>query len=253
MNTRYPLALSLAAILAMPAWTLARASCHATTGPLRYSLLELYTSEGCSSCPPAERGLSALRGGDAARRVALAFHVDYWDGLGWADRFAQPAYAARQRWLAGVAAGRTVYTPQFVLDGRDAGPAVPSPGTDAGPPGVELGLDLVQVRDDLLEVAVQVRRQTAMARPRLFIALYENDLDSRVVAGENAGRRLHHDFVVRSLEGPIALPDAPDLPVRRQFGLDRSWKRADLGVAVFVQDLADGRVHQALARDVCRQ
>jgi hypothetical protein len=87
----------------------------------RVSLLELYTSEGCSSCPPADRWLSTLRDDPRLWRlvVPVAFHVDYWDYLGWRDRFADPAHAERQRTLAGQGLLSTVYTPGLVLDGKE--------------------------------------------------------------------------------------------------------------------------------------
>src|SRR5271155_1572909 len=86
----------------------------------RVSLLELYTSEGCSSCPPAEEWLSKLKENPRLWKdyVPVAFHVDYWDGLGWPDRFASPAYTQRQRSYAQVWGGDTVYTPELVVDGH---------------------------------------------------------------------------------------------------------------------------------------
>ncbi|MGH8632371.1 MAG: DUF1223 domain-containing protein, partial [Burkholderiales bacterium] len=96
-------------------------TCEATSASRRVALLELYTSEGCSSCPPADRFMRSLeaRGFDSGKVVALAFHVDYWDSLGWRDRFAQPGFSLRQRSAADRAGARFVYTPQFLLDGRD--------------------------------------------------------------------------------------------------------------------------------------
>src|SRR3569832_1871687 len=91
------------------------ATCNAVSGASRNSLLELYTSEGCSSCPPADRWLSHLP--DDAGVVPLAFHVDYWDRLGWRDPFAQAAFSQRQR--ARNNGTGWVYTPQVMLDGKD--------------------------------------------------------------------------------------------------------------------------------------
>jgi hypothetical protein len=114
-------ALILACALALP--SAHAATCTATSGPARASLLELYTSEGCSSCPPADRWLSQM----PPRRdvVPLAFHVDYWDRLGWKDRFAQAAFSQRQR--ARNRGAGWVYTPQVMLDGaeRRSGPNAP--------------------------------------------------------------------------------------------------------------------------------
>src|SRR5437870_929713 len=102
------------------AWPASAAECIARSGPGTAALVELYTSEGCSSCPPADRWLSALGqrfGRD--RVVALSLHVDYWDYLGWKDPYAQRQFALRQRKLSQLQRVALVYTPQVVLQGRD--------------------------------------------------------------------------------------------------------------------------------------
>ena len=106
----------LAASDAVPA-----AQCSATSAEHRVPLLELYTSEGCNSCPPTDRWFSSLPGkGLTARKVvALAFHVDYWNDLGWSDPFSKPQYSDRQRAASLRNKARFVYTPQLLLDGRD--------------------------------------------------------------------------------------------------------------------------------------
>ncbi|HKE49745.1 MAG TPA: DUF1223 domain-containing protein, partial [Rhodanobacteraceae bacterium] len=109
---------NLALLLLLAAATLPRlhAECTAESGRDRPHLVELYTSEGCSSCPPAEKWMSSIR--DDARQVGLEFHVDYWDELGWRDPFADARYTARQRTLAERGASSIVYTPQIIVDGR---------------------------------------------------------------------------------------------------------------------------------------
>src|SRR3954465_2646270 len=91
------------------------------SGPQRVSLIELYTSEGCSSCPPAEEWLSSLRNDPRLWQsfVPVAFHVDYWDRLGGKKRFARPEFTARQRTYAAGASATTVYTPGFLIDGHE--------------------------------------------------------------------------------------------------------------------------------------
>ena len=96
----------------------AASTCTAQSGATVPAVVELYTSEGCSSCPPADRWLSALKGRDGV--VALAFHVDYWDSLGWKDRFAQPQFTQRQNATQRTSGARFAYTPQVILDSRDA-------------------------------------------------------------------------------------------------------------------------------------
>lgn len=229
--------------------------CSASSGPMRASLLELFTSEGCSSCPPADRWLSRLpvQSGSGARLVPLAFHVDYWNQLGWPDRFAKPAFSARQRWSAGVNQSRTVYTPQFLLNGRDAHlmqrglPAMRNEPEAAA----EIRLDLAPPAGGRMEVRGEARMRVPKEGSQVFLALYENNLTTRVEAGENAGSLLRHDFVVRDLLGPFRLPASGVLPIQHAFNLNADWKTADLGVSAFVQNMTTGEVYQALQRPVC--
>lgn len=230
--------------------------CSADSGPTRTSLLELYTSEACSSCPPADRWLSSLlrsQAGAPRRLVPLAFHVDYWNRLGWVDRFAKPAYSARQYRIAEVNRARTVYTPQFVLDGRDWRPTGSGyPETRNQPAAAELHLKLHSVERERLEIHGQARLRSPVNGAQVFLALYENDLTSRVEAGENAGQRLRHDYVVRELAGPLRIPASGMLSFQHRFALDGDWKRAHLGVSAFVQSAVTGEVYQALQRPACR-
>ena len=112
------MACAVGALLSLPALG---ATCGARSGASTVALVELYTSEGCDSCPPADRWLAgAFRGNaDTARAIPLAFHVDYWDRLGWKDRFASAAFTERQ--YAAMRANHTgfVYTPQVLVQGRD--------------------------------------------------------------------------------------------------------------------------------------
>src|SRR5512140_2749385 len=116
--------LILLASLAAPAPAMAAASCSAASTARTLPLVELYTSEGCDSCPPAERWLRATFPASttaSGRTAVLAFHVDYWNQLGWTDRFAKHEFTLRQQARVHAAGGRTVYTPQLLLQGRDAG------------------------------------------------------------------------------------------------------------------------------------
>lgn len=249
---------------AVPPWALLVASllsigpvqagaCNAVSGNARVALVELFTSEGCSSCPPADRWLSAVRTDGTAAIAPLAFHVGYWDRLGWPDRFAQPAFVERQYALARRQKSDLVYTPQFFRDGIDwrplrAGSATPK----AMPPGADLQLELAISADKRLEVSGEARLRRGGNKAEVYLALYENNLSSRIEAGENAGSLLHHDFVVRILRGPLPLPAGGAVAVKQVFELDPAWKRADLGVTAFVQDATSGRIHQALQLPLCR-
>lgn len=219
------------------------ATCTASSGVTRTSLLELYTSEGCSSCPPADRWLSQLSPNSGV--VPLAFHVDYWDKLGWRDPFAQAAFSQRQR--ARNSGLGWVYTPQVMLDGAGhrnwhrAGNLILKPM----PAQANLNLTLIQSHKSIdAQVDSRFNFSADDNKAQLFLALYENRLSSKVVAGENARRTLDHDYVVRELVGPLK-PRS-----RHRFTLQADWKAADLGVAAFLLD-AQGKTLQALAQPAC--
>ena len=220
------------------------ATCTASSGASRTILLELYTSEGCSSCPPADRWLSQLPPDSGV--VPLAFHVDYWDKLGWRDPFAQAAFSQRQR-ARNTGLG-WVYTPQVMLDGNDlrnwhrglASRLKPAPAQ------VGLTLTLAQTPGRIdAQVDSHFNKPAASQSARLFLALVENRLSSNVAAGENARRTLHHDHVVRELIGPL-----DPLRARHSFKLEAGWKVADLGLVAFVLN-AEGETLQALAQPAC--
>jgi hypothetical protein len=165
------------------------------SSPQKVHLLELFTSEGCSSCPPAEAWLSKLKSepGLWQNFVPLAFHVDYWDHLGWRDPFAAKEWTARQFQYSATWKNDGVYTPGFVLDGRESqAPSVPSASTDK--PGVlriALANDKVSAEFDPTNVAAK--------DIDLHVAMLGFDLHTKPTAGENNGRNLHQDFVVLSL------------------------------------------------------
>ena len=170
--------------------------CRAQSGPQVAPVIELYTSEGCSSCPPAEQWLSALKASATSRgAVVEAFHVGYWDYIGWSDRFAAPAFAARQRQAAAWNGLHTIYTPQVLRSGRDW-PAWG--GADPfGPTGpARVGITLREAGPDRFEAEVT----PAAGAPATWSAYWtvtEDGYSTQVGAGENTGRLLRHDFVVR--------------------------------------------------------
>lgn len=225
------------------------AECSARSGEFNTPLLELYTSEGCSSCPPADEWLSGLKGTDKV--VPLAFHVDYWDYIGWQDRFAKPAFTARQKQAAAANGSTFVYTPQVILNGRDfrnwrRGPSLESAVYRLRQPARgQLGLDLALPSADKLKVTAQSRDTQA----DVYIAIYENGLKSQVNAGENSGRELRHDYVVREWYGPFPLQSAHEW--QRMLDLKSSWKDRDGGAAAFIQNRNSGEVLQALNLKFC--
>jgi len=165
------------------------------SGPARASLIELYTSEGCSSCPPADAWLTSLKSdaGLWTNFVPVEFHVDYWDGLGWPDRFASPAFTERQRAYAAAWGRDSVYTPGLVLNGREWrswGGTPPSAGAAAG----TLFARVAGGRARVTWIAAVEGGAFEVHAARLGFGLL-----TRVGAGENSGRNLPHDFVVRGL------------------------------------------------------
>lgn len=164
--------------------------------PTRVHLLELFTSEGCSSCPPAEAWLSRLKSEPGLWRdfIPVAFHVDYWDRLGWRDPFAAKEWTARQYAYSASWRSESVYTPGFVLDGREwRNTRVPVHGTET--PGV---LKLSIVNGENASIAFQSSLKNN--RPlEVHLAQLGFALKTDVGAGENRGRQLVHDFVVLSL------------------------------------------------------
>ena len=166
-------------------------SCQARSGERQALLIELYTSEGCNSCPPADRWLSSLKGRPDV--LAAAFHVDYWDRLGWVDRFGSARHTERQAQQQRSSGAGFSYTPQVLANGRDWRGAPTLPILDK-PALVQLEAQ----RIDAQRVAVQVvARPGAPARLALWWALLEDGHVSAVRAGENQGVTLHHDHVVR--------------------------------------------------------
>ncbi len=177
--------------------------CQAQSKATPPTVLELYTSEGCSSCPPADRWLSTLKGRSDV--LALAFHVTYWDRLGWPDRFALPEGTARQHQLAQLAGSRQVYTPQIVANGKDwpQWHRAPLPGPAAATSAVA-----VKLKREGQQVTAEVGPSTgasgsAHAQLAGYWAVLEDQHESKVRAGENAGETLRHDHVVR-LYKPVA-------------------------------------------------
>jgi len=255
---RPPIA-SIAVLLAavLPAFA-AAAECRVASGPGTAALVELYTSEGCSSCPPADRWLSAFAGRRDPRVVPIAFHVQYWDSLGWKDRFGDPRYTGRQEAEGKLAGARFVYTPQVVVSGRDF------PDWRSGS-GFEKAIDAIHHRHAraTLEITSGVEPDgtvsgivTATLVPgvppanlALVIAAVQGGLASRVSAGENRGERLAHDFVTRDMA--ISTVGAGRTKHDFAFKPRPDWDSAHVSITAFLQDTATGDVVQALAAPPC--
>ena len=199
-------------------------------------LVELFTSEGCSSCPPADAALAALARDPSfksAEVIPLELHVDYWNQLGWADPFSGPEFTARQEEYARALGGEGLYTPQMVVDGWVSGVATSA--------ALRRGVQKAAARDKArLEVMVSpakpgldvVIRPPAGLSGRLLVALSEDRLSSKVERGENQGLTLAHAPVARLLVDEGAVSSEHHV----RLGLSSGWKRDQLRVVAFVQD-----------------
>ena len=174
------------------------------SGPTQTSLLELYTSEGCSSCPPAETWLSRLKNSPElwTNFVPIAFHVDYWDDLGWRDPWSARKFTDRQQAYAQTWAPDSIYTPEFVLNGGewlDWRRSKTAPVTT-----IKAGI-LTAVSTNGWNWKVTYQPITPQGGYNIHAALLVSELSSDVKAGENSGRRLNHDFVAVTLvKKPLA-------------------------------------------------
>jgi len=237
------------------------AGCVAESGSRTAALVELYTSEGCSSCPPADRWLSGLgpQGYAPDRVVPLSLHVDYWDYIGWKDPYAKREFSQRQRKLSQLQRMALVYTPQVVLQGRDFrdwggkafGEAVARINAQAAK--ARISLEIHSSKGNLLDVSVAAELLDPGRRGdlALYLAAYQNRLQSRVAAGENQGRTLAHDYVVLEWQGPFALGASGRVAERRGLPLLPKAASADSGVVGFVQDRGTAEVLQALMLPAC--
>ena len=254
-------AIAASALLSLAAHASAM-QCTAASGERRVALLELYTSEGCDSCPPTDRWVSGLpaRGFDVERLVVLGFHVDYWNYLGWTDPFAQTKFSERQRASSARNGVRVVYTPQLLFDGKDYrrgngpddfGERITAANRRAPAAVISLQVHPAQENSLLVNGVVTISDAAVRHAAQAYVALYENHLSNRIAAGENRGKQLQHDFVVRDLAGPFALAAGNPSGFSHSFRIAHNWKLKDLHVAAFVQHSRSGEVMQALALPHC--
>lgn len=229
------------------------AACSAKSGAATVPLLELYTSEGCSSCPPADKWISGIKTDNV---TPLAFHVDYWDYIGWKDKFSKAEYSDRQRKTAAFGGAGFVYTPQFVMNGRDfkgwdnsrLNQSVTA--TQKLASRANLSLDAVQENGKIiLRTSAQTTNPADAKKVDVFVAIYENKLVSQVKSGENSGRELKHDYVVREFFGAYQINNQNEFS--KNFTLSPEWAKRDAGAVVFVQNNQTGEILQSLALKFC--
>lgn len=219
----------------------------------RVSLLELYTSEGCSSCPPADKFLSNLSKSGVTNKqlIPLAFHVTYWDYIGWKDPYASINHDNRQRKIAQFDKSKSIYTPQFVLNGSDYR-AYDTFSESVR--GVILQLSDVDIilEAEKTHQQVNVSINTDSTKSKLegiayYLVVYENKLVSDIDDGENEGKTLNHNFVVRKIHGPfIQEKTSKKSAFEKIVKFEKQWKKEDLGIVAFAQNPITGKVMQAV-------
>lgn len=219
-------------------------------------VVELFTSEGCSSCPPADAllgRLDATQPVGGAEVIALAQHVDYWNYLGWSDPFSSHEFSERQGQYQRAFGKDSVYTPQMVVDGREelpggnSGRALEAIARAAREPKAEVSLSLVgDGADAAAPVRLGVRvdklpRASDGGAAEVLLAITEGGLSSDVERGENSGRKLTHVGVVRRLT-KLGEAGAGPFSAEAVVDLEKGWRRENLRAVVFVQEGASRRV-----------
>jgi hypothetical protein len=218
--------------------------------PRKVVVVELFTSEGCSSCPPADELLGRLRQDLSAKNIQvipLGFHVDYWDGLGWKDRFSSADFTQRQEQYARALNVDGPYTPEMVVDGaqefvgNDAGKAQRVVSQEAGQSAIAT-VKISSASAD--QLSVQVNAPPSSGDALVTLAITEDDLTTQVGSGENGGRTLHHAAVVRELRQLGRLHEG-SFEGTAQLKLQKEWKLQDLRAVVFVQQAPSGKIEGA--------
>jgi len=220
-------------------------------------IVELFTSEGCSSCPAADRLLSRLEQTQpvpGAQVIALEEHVDYWNQLGWNDPFSSPQYRARQNDYAVAFHAPNIFTPQMVVNGlvqfvgSDTSRAYHEIGAaaQAETTQIELGTSPNSRDPEMLDLSLRLNNpKTAKLRESdVYLAVTENNLITFVQRGENAGRTLRHSEVVRSFGviGKVDPKGASGGQLVSTLRLPKEWKRENLRAVVFVQERESFRI-----------
>jgi hypothetical protein len=249
----------LLAILMLPMNHSANPGPSAGTSPKSQPVVvELFTSQGCSSCPPADALLTKLATDQRLNIIPLSFHVDYWNHLGWRDPYSSPLASTRQSQYAAQFHQASVYTPQVVVQGRSEfvgsnGAAIRSAVERSMREQPELTVAISSAVRTATGVETRyefsVQRQLA-ADALAVVVLFQSGLDTAVQRGENGGRKLHNDFVVRDVRPAETIARAAASSVRGEAMIqaDRQWSR--LGVAVIVFDPKSRRILGAASRPV---
>lgn len=228
-----------------------------SSGPQKNALLELYTSQGCSSCPPADEWHAEVSKQKAFAEqglIPLAFHVDYWDYLGWKDPFANADYSMRQKMHQIQGAINALYTPQLILNSSELRPVSRLPTmfdsvkNTAAVVNLTLRLDTEDESSGLWDVQLTSTpfEEILASKQSVYFAVTESNLRTAVLAGENHGRSLLYNNVVRELIGPISISLDDEMVIERKIKLDTDWRKENLNLVAFVQS-ERGDIMQAIS------
>ncbi|HEY7545979.1 MAG TPA: DUF1223 domain-containing protein [Blastocatellia bacterium] len=228
-------------------------------------LVELFTSEGCSSCPPADRLLSELVQSQmvaGAEVIALSEHVDYWNRLGWADPFSSSAFSERQRIYSQVFENDSVYTPQMIVDGREefvgsnAARARNAIAQAARTAKATVTLSALPSEANRAAIKIHIENLPAATegdKVEVILAITESELQSNVTRGENTGRKLAHTAVTRKMESIGSLQQGDSFDREAAVDIDKGWNRDHLRAVVFLQERRSRRVLGAAAISLARK
>ncbi len=247
----------IAILTAMLSAAASAADCTVRSGATTNALVELYTSEGCSSCPPAEKRLSRFAARRDAGVVPIAFHVHYWDYIGWKDLYADPRHTERQRAFALATGARSVYTPQVIVAGNDFRAwsdervfAEAVRAAQSRKPGASIEITPRRAADGTIEGDVSAAIAEAARSPLvLVVAITQDGVTSRPNAGENKGETLAQNFIVRDV---AEFRGNASIAGHFRFAPKASWALDRMSVVAYVQDARTGRVLQALSAPACR-
>jgi hypothetical protein len=205
-------------------------------------LVELFTSEGCSSCPPVDKAVAELQSRQPvanAQVVLLSFHVDYWNELGWKDRFASHDYTLRQQQYSALFSEGSVYTPEVVIDGKESQAQwLPDEIRNAAGATKPVTVRIASKSPHVVAISAQADSNT---HARVLVAVTEDGLSTKVGGGENGGRLLTHSGVVRNLSS-LGKLEKGALSRDYTVSLDPQWQVSKLMLVCFAQDEKTGRV-----------
>ncbi|MBC3863257.1 DUF1223 domain-containing protein [Undibacterium jejuense] len=219
------------------------------------ALLELYTSEGCSSCPPADKFLQNVAqnaGLHPDQVIPLALHVDYWDYIGWKDPFAKRLFTERQQELSAYVHSRTVYTPEFFINGKEFRNWNSGLTSELEKIKQQAALASIKLRQTGIsndKISIEIDSNSSQSG-ELHVALLENGLSSKVSAGENQGITLRHDAVARVWIDPIAVVASTPKKTTMTVNIPANANRQHLSLVAFIQN-QQGNILQAVELTVC--